>query len=247
MSTWLTRFGAVCVLALALGSARADDLEDVKTRLKIEAQRVEREFAADRAAAYRLVREDGARLREATEKLQGLLSMVRNDTSLERVRRELLVVTLKADLERVRDIAAVRQPAATRPVVAAPGRPPVSGGPALPRAADTGKGRVDDLTAMLDRRRGAVTEKTVARLDKTERFSRSMAGVEESAVPESADATFPKNWEELSKKRSSEVKMTDMERAIVKSLSTPIAVEYAGDKFQDVLDHLRKVTGLPIT
>jgi hypothetical protein len=58
---------------------------------------------------------------------------------------------------------------------------------------------------------------------------------------------FPPNWKELSEKRSDKVKMTEMEQAIMKSLATPINVEYKGEKFQDVLDHLRKVTGLPIT
>lgn len=254
----LKRFGVIFLVMVAVQAVRSDELDDAKLRLKIEAQRIEREFASERSAAFRLVREDGSRLREATEKLQALIALIRNDTSLERARRDLFLATLRVDLDRVRDIADVRRAAPpSRSIAIQPDRrlqgqgidssrmPNVSG---LPRTAnDTGKGRVDDLSALLDRRRGVVTDKTVARLDKSERFSRTIAGIEDSAIPESADTTFPKNWKELTEKRSSEVKMTDMERLIMKGLATPIEVEFRGDKFQDTLDYLRKLTGMPIS
>src|SRR6185369_14059486 len=73
----------VFLAAPVVWAAERDLLDDVKDRLKLEAQRVEKEFADGRAVAYRLVRSDSPRLVEASEKLQTLLVMVRNDTALE--------------------------------------------------------------------------------------------------------------------------------------------------------------------
>src|SRR4051812_10872982 len=92
MSTARRRLPVLLVLSVFLAApvvraADRDLLDDVKERLKIEAQRVEKEFTDGRAAAYRLVRSDSPRLVEATEKLQALLAMVRNDTALEAKRR----------------------------------------------------------------------------------------------------------------------------------------------------------------
>src|SRR5262245_50073786 len=100
------------VVFVATGSTRAGDrdlLDEVRDRQKVEAQRVEKEFAEDRLAAYKLVRSDSPKLAEATEKLHGLLAMIRNDTSLDSKRRAVLIVTLKADLDRVAQIASDRR------------------------------------------------------------------------------------------------------------------------------------------
>jgi len=104
--------GVVCLASLILFPAgvRADDLlNDVKERMAIEAQRVEKEFTDNRLAAYKLVRNDNPQLLEATQKLQGLLALLRADTSLSANRRAVLLVTIKADLDRVKDIAAERR------------------------------------------------------------------------------------------------------------------------------------------
>src|SRR5262245_1457367 len=107
-----TRLAALLLgLGLFVPAVRAekDPLDDVKERLAIEAQRVEKEFTSGRAAAYKLVRSDDPKLADATEKLESLLAMVRNDTALDTKRREVLIVTLKWDLDKVKEIAGERR------------------------------------------------------------------------------------------------------------------------------------------
>src|SRR5207249_4731126 len=86
-----------------------DPLQDARDRMKVEAQRVEKVFAEERAAAYALVRSSNPNVVEATEKLQKLLAMIRKDGSLEPRRRKVLLVTLEWDLEKVKEIAAERR------------------------------------------------------------------------------------------------------------------------------------------
>src|SRR5205085_1363596 len=68
-----------------------------------------------------LVRAADPKLVEATEKLETLLVMVRRDTSLDAKRRQVLIVTLEWDLDKVKEIAGER-------------RRTSSSGPALSRA-----------------------------------------------------------------------------------------------------------------
>ena len=97
--------GLASLMILPRAQAADDLLADTKARVAIEAQRVEKEFTAGRLAAYKLVRNDNPQLVESTQKLQELLSLIRTDTSLDDKRRQVLLVTLKADLDRVSDIA----------------------------------------------------------------------------------------------------------------------------------------------
>jgi hypothetical protein len=236
-------------LALPLVSVSADELEDVKRRRIVEAQRLEDEFTSGRLRAYRLVRSDSAQLREASDLLNRLMVQLQNDTLLSTEKRNLYLRTLKADLVNLRDIAdapraglpAPRPTTGDRPVAT----PPATTRPTLPPS-DTGKDRVGELDRLLKGRREIVQAGRVERMERGERLNRVFEGVEKSATVETLTEKFPENWAELSKKRTT-VKMTDMERQIMKSLQSSIKVEYEGEKFQDVLDHLRKVTGLPIS
>ena len=114
----VTRLLPAMILAMplwgfAVSPLRAEDpLSDVKARLAVEAQRVEKEFAEGRSAAYKLVRSDSPNLVDATEKLQTLLALVRADNALSPKRREVLLVTLKYDLSKVGEIAGERRRAA---------------------------------------------------------------------------------------------------------------------------------------
>ena len=74
-----------------------------------------------------------------------------------------------------------------------------------------------------------------------------MRSVDKSARPDSRDISFPKNWIELSKRRSPEQKITAKEQAILKALNTTISAEFDAAEFSDVLDYLRKATGVNIT
>src|SRR5262245_18254067 len=235
---------------LAVPSVRAEDrdpLPEVRDRMKVEAQRVEKEFADGRSAAYKLVRNDDPKLAEATEKLHTLLAMVRNDNSLEPRRRAVLIVTLKADLDRVRDIADQRRRFTAR-------------SDDLPtRAVRADSGKADDVRRAHGARRVGDEARSIvesrgrgladARMDRgrfNDRFTRALRSVDESAVPETRDMRFPKNWAELSKKRSPEPKLTAKEKAIMKSLGDTLDVEFSNNGFQEVIDYLKKKMGVEI-
>jgi hypothetical protein len=236
------------LVILATGAARAGDaLDDARERKKIEAQRVEKEFADDRAAAYKLVRSENPKPGEATDKLHALLSMVRNDTSLDSKRREVLIVTLKADLDRVTQIASERRRLSVRrdlDLTRALRRDEARGDSA--RRSDSSRGLSDEARSIYESRSRALADARLDRVRTADRYRGVMRWVDESAIPETRDYKLPKNWAELSKKRSAEAKLTAKERAIMKALSTPISVEYDKNSFQEVLEHLRKVTGLEL-
>ncbi len=239
--TWAAGLLALAVMA-APGLLRADPLADASARLKIEAQRVEREFTDTRAAAYRLVRTDSPRLADALEKIDGLLALVGDSRALSDQTRKDYIATLRYDRSKLREIAEERRRASERSA------PPVRTTPSRPTPSDTaGKGRVDDVKSRIDRTKGLVADGRIAKLDNAERRTGVMTGVEKSAKPETADYTFPKNWKELSERRSGAVKMTETERKIMTTLDKQYEVDFERTPYQDVMDYLRKVTGLPIS
>jgi len=254
MSSMLTRLlitGCLCLpLLLPSLSVSADELEDVKSRRMVEAQRLEEEFRTGRLQAYQLVRADRSQLREASELVNRLLVQLQNDTVLSNEKRSLYIRTLKADLANLRDIADAPRGGIAAPRPLGGGDRPSSLGnstnPATRPASDPGKERIAELDRLLKTRREIVQASRVDQLDRAERLNRVFESVEKSASVDTLTEKFPDNWVELSKKRTT-VKMTDTERQILKALQSTLKVEYEGEKFQDVLDHLRKVTGLPLS
>src|SRR5438105_400143 len=99
--------GLLATFALALLSfpVSADSLDDVKARLALEVQRVEKEFTEGRAEAYRLVRAASPNYVDAYVKLRSLQTMLESDTALSLTRRQQLIATIKDDLGRVKTIA----------------------------------------------------------------------------------------------------------------------------------------------
>src|SRR5262245_16205621 len=93
----------------ATARADRDPLPDTRSRLALEAQRVEKRFADDRATAYRLVRADAGKLEEAADILYAVLAMLEKDRSLSSGRRAVLIVTIKADVKRIARIAGDRR------------------------------------------------------------------------------------------------------------------------------------------
>ncbi|MFO0843392.1 MAG: hypothetical protein U0797_13495 [Gemmataceae bacterium] len=240
---------ALAVACLSLAGARAaDDLDNVRDRQKVEAQRLEKEFADDRLAAYKLVRRDDPKLGEASEKLRTLMELVRNDTALDPQRRDVLLVTLKADLDRVRLIANDRERFSARRDEAIVSRGLASASPGAGEAVRVESSRrvTDDARSVIESRARSVTEARADRVRNGDRFNRAMASVADSAVPESRPYTLPKNWAELSRKRSTATKMTAKERGILKALGTTISVEFEKNSLEDVIGFLKRVTDVEI-
>jgi hypothetical protein len=241
---WLPTLLCVAILPTCVFAADKDLLNDVKNRQKIEAQRVEKEFADERASAYQLVRAATPDLNKATEKLRSLLAMVENDTSLDPKRRQVLIVTLKWDLDRVKEIAGQRR--GTQTYTPTPKTVVGRDTPRTDRDDNVGKGRVSDAKAIMDARRAAIKGDTVDRVSKGDRFTRVMRSVDDSAVPESRNYVLPKDWLEKTRKRSTGIKMTAKERAIMTALGKTMGADFSNDKFSEVIDYLKKATGIDI-
>jgi len=234
----------VAILPLGLRADDKDLLESVKDRMKIEAQRVEREFADERAAAYKLVRSDDPKLAEATEKLQDLLATVEKDKSLDARRRQVLIVTLKWDLDKVKEIAAERRKSTTRN-----DSPPSSViRRETPRTTDADRrgSTSKDARSVIESRKNNLSDARNERDKKRDSYSRVARDVDRSAVPETETVKFPRDWVERTRKRGSAVKMTAKERAIMDSLNKTIEVDFAEATFSEVIDFLKKKTGIDI-
>jgi hypothetical protein len=235
---------AVVFVAILSGAGRADDkdlLQSVKDRMKVEAQRVEREFADERAAAYKLVRSDDPKLAQATEKLKAILDVVEKDQSLDAKRRQVLIVTLKWDLDKVKEIAAERRPSRNE------GPPPSVVRRETTRSYDDDRrSATRDAKSVIESRRGSLDSTRSDREGKNDRFNRVMASVDRSAVPETSSVKFPKDWVEKSKRRGSKVKMTAKEQAIMTALNKTIDADFTGYTFSEVVDYLKKRTGIDI-
>jgi hypothetical protein len=250
----LKRFLPAVLLALplvgfgvpALSAADKDPLPDAKARLALEAQRVEKEFKEGRALAYKLVRRDDPQPVESVEKLRELLEMVRADKALESRRRETLIVTLKWDIDNVQKIAGERRKAA-RPSESLPRVLRDDARRSSDTRRDDSRSGSKDIKSIIESRGRSVADARGDRSRGADSHTRVMRSVDDSAVPESRAYVLPKDWAEKSRKRSAAQKLTEKEKAILKALDTPIQVDFDKHPFEDVLDYLRKATGLTIT
>jgi len=229
---------------LPLRAADKDLLDDVKGRMKIEAQRIEKEFAAERSAAYKLVRSESPRLLAATEKLQTLLSMVQADTSLEPKRREVLIVTLKFDLGKVREIADANRRTTTKEIVARASRSDARRA-TEDRVAMERRPASGDARSTIESRGRSIADERNDRRKFNEGYNKTLSSVDKSARPVSDNMTFPRDWVTKSQKRSPAQKLTEKEKAILKALNTTIEADLPDDTtFEEALDWLKKKTGL---
>ncbi len=253
---WLPAVLALAVLAGTQTSLCAFDrdlLRDTRDRMKIEAQRVEKLFAEERAAAYRLVRSDNPKLVEATDKLYALLAVIEKDTSLDSNRRDLLLVTIKADLTRVKNIAGERRRASIDSSYRADRRDehrrPFSE-PRRPRyTGDSSDRRTPyDVARKIVKGYGRdVADSSYERRKKDEAFGRVMKSVDKSATTDGRDYKLPADWRTKMMRRGSDsIKMTAREKAIMAALRTTLDVDFTANTFEEVIDWLRKKSGVEI-
>jgi hypothetical protein len=236
---------ALCVTTLALparsASAQASDpLPEVRERLKIEAQRIEKKVQDGRMRAYRLLRNDPE---EAFDVLKGLIGTLRKDTSLSEERRKSLLTVVERDLGSVRALASVRRVA--EPVAAAAAQVEQRRAPD-PRVAEGAKSAYDTATQRIRQMNRSVAEARDLRDRRGDRTSNALARVDKAAVPAKSDYDLPDDWLEKSKRRSPALKMTEKEKAILEALKKPIKVDYNMETLQSVLDHLSRQMGQEI-
>src|SRR5262245_17114027 len=251
MSPWRVVVFSLSVLLAWAGALPAagegDPLKDAKARMEVEAQKLEKEFADERAAAYKLVRRDDPKLVDALEKVHTLLAAVRADTALKPARRTQLIVTLKWDLDKLREIAGERRRLSKRDDLAARSTREDARKDGAARRAEADKGRVSEAETIVERRRRAMADAREFRSKYADRNTRVMRDLGDSSIPDSRDMTFPKDWAERVKKRSEGIKMTAKEKEILRALGSSMDVEFQSAQFSDVIDFLRKKLKIDIT
>lgn len=229
---------ATAFAGAALAQPR-DPLPEVRERLKIEAQRIEKKVQDDRMRAYRLLRSDPE---EALDLLKGLIGTLRKDTALSEERRKSLVDVVQRDVGNVRALSSVRrnvEPAAAAARID-PRRTPD------PRVAAGGKSAYDTAAQRIQQMNGRVAEARSFRDRRGDRTTNALTGVDKSSVPARSEYDLPDDWKEKSKRRSSAVKLTDKEKAILEALKKPVKIDYNMETFQSVIDHLSRQMGQDI-
>jgi hypothetical protein len=235
---------ALCVTTLPLlaGFALAQErnpLPEVRERLKIEAQRIEKEVQDGRMKAYRLLRNDPD---DAVNVLKGLIGTLRKDTSLPEQRRISLLALVQRDMGNVRALANVRrvsEPAAAAARMEARRAPD-------PRVAEAAKSPFDTATQRIQQLNRSVADARVLRESRGDRTTNALAGVDRASVPSKSDYDLPDDWLEKSKRRSPAHKLTENEKAILEALKKPVKVDYSMETFQSVIDHLSRQMGQDI-
>ena len=145
------------------------------------------------------MRSDSPKLVEATEKLQTLLAMVQADNALAAKRREVLIVTLKYDLSKVREIAGERRRASPPRNRSLAHRPRATFAGATTNAASRIRAAPGkDADSIIESRGRSVADCRVDRSQFSDGFTRVMRSVDKSAMPDGRDITFPKDWVEMS-------------------------------------------------
>jgi len=229
----------VTLLASAAQAQSSDPLPEVRERLRIEAQRIEKEVQDGRMRAYRLLRKDPE---EALDILKGVIGTLRKDTSLTDERRKLLLAVLQRDLGNVRALAHVRrvaEPAAVAERLEQRRAPD-------PRVTEGAKSAYDAAAQRFRQMNGSVAAARDARERRGDRMTSTLAGVDRASLPPRSDYDLPDDWLEKSKRRSPGVKMTDKEKAILEALKKPVRVDYNMETLQSVIDHLSRQMGQEI-
>ncbi len=227
------------LLAASVAAQSRDLLPEVRERLKIEAQRVEKEVQDGRMRAYRLIRSDPE---EANAILKSLIVTLDKDTSLTEVRRKSITTALRRDLDNVRVLGSVRrvgEPAreAARADVRRTPESRTGGGSQTPY--DLANERIRNVT-------GRVADARKIKDSSGDRLTATMTSVDRTSVPAKSDYDLPDDWAEKSKRRSSAAKLTEKEKALLEALKKPVKVDYNRETFQSVIDHLSKQMGQDI-
>jgi hypothetical protein len=93
----------------------------------------------------------------------------------------------------------------------------------------------------------AVADNRFTNQERNRGFLGASRDIERSAAKIVADdIEFPRDWAERIKKRTNGIKMTEKERQIIKALNTLYPAEFNGLPFQEVINYLEKISGVPI-
>jgi hypothetical protein len=265
--------GGVLMAGAASAQAPREDslewFERVRRMNEVAAQKMETDVRDAIATAQRLQGTDPA---AAAARLRDTLAVLEEDTTLPTERRVKLVRQVKerlraAEANRSSDREDSRLAAAARHAEderRAAENQQISRSLATVRSlqrdgrSDEAKRLADELTRRYPNNVAAqaarhnTTANDVAgawRRDTADYNARVAAvsrDINQSALPSYGEVEFPKNWTERTAKRSTGLKLTDKEKAIMRGLSTPVSLDLKDAHFEDVIHQLENAIGQTI-
>lgn len=238
MSTAFRAFGALTALILlgapVLAQTPANDrLEQIKRLNRVAAQKTEVDIRDAVKEAVALIKSDPS---TALEVLEDALHTAETDPALDDAQRASLKKLIAGH---IRDAKAKggKSKSADKPEKK----------PAQPARGqdDEASQRVRDIRERIDRNRDVLKQRREIRGEQRRGLDGVAKDAQESAVPTDQDVKFPKNWKELTEKRTRS-QMTAAEKKLMKALETPIEANFQDAKFEDVIKYLEDKTGISI-
>jgi hypothetical protein len=274
MTTAFGRGVSLALLALSLGLLLTtpltadDDLKEKAARMKIEAQRVEREINDLDAEAFKVSKNNPTK---AVSMIEEGLARLEVDTVLSEEKRAQLKRKLnnslraykgRADDKSIERIAQTDARRAEEERRRAAEEKAGSGLKSVNQLVAAGKidearRQLADLSRQFPTNREIQTRDMVLQRSDTladmrqfhvlrgDRFVGVINDVEKSSIPPEGDYVLPRDWLEKSKRRT-EIKMTEQERAIMKGLNTIFSPDLKETPLSEVIDWLQKAMGVSI-
>jgi hypothetical protein len=251
----------------------SDSLDRVKKQVDVAAQKTEADVRLAVRSTVHLAATDPA---GAAEKLRYVLDNVDNDPNLSDSRRAALrhmiqdrirVLALRDDPARAADdkkalLAGRRRDDVQAPTGEETTKRLMKGIKRLQKegklaesdrqAAELAARKPDSPAAQALQRTTSTANQLAANRDIREGIDRgasdSLRGVDRSAVAGGEDITYPRDWKQRtgSRKSSNYVPLTARERSILKALDSPVSARFENSRFEDVIEYLQTMTGLPI-
>jgi|GEM_PF-619219 len=248
------------------GQEQDDLLNQIRRQEKVAAQKVEADLQDALDAAERLTSANPAKALERFKKIQAVLE---EDTLLLQPRRDAWKRLVKQRIRAVEDAQAkspatekgrqsisARRAEEDRKAAQSEKEKIRKAMEAIQNLQGEGKTAEASRAAgdLANRQPGnnavQATERSAQALDqmatdrrlKKER-ERNMLGafrdIQQSSTPAVGDIEFPKDWKERTKSRSTALKLTDKEKAILKALRTDLTVNFKNTSFTDVQEYLK--------
>jgi len=234
----LTVLVALLAVGLPLGLAAArqqDPLSEAKQRQAVADQQSQKQ--ADEAIDQANELAKRGRSAEALKVIQDALDRVKNNPDLSDAKRDKLTRSL--GYWRRQFDSEAKDPV-TNPGTGTGKRPP-------PPTDPDRKGAYEQATKTLAVRGVNVIDASNLQDERVRRYLGAMKGIDEALLPPIGEYTFPPNWADLSKRHEkSGNTLTQRERELLRELNYSRELEFQGEKLQDVIKYLEKVSGQPI-
>jgi hypothetical protein len=249
----------------------SDSLDRVKKQAEVAAQKTETDIRLAVRSAQRLAATDPA---GAAEKLRQVLDRVDSDTTLSDSRRAALKHMVRdrirvlalgdepagadkkarlADARRDTSDASSEQET-TKRLMEGIKRLQKEGklAESSRQAADLAAQKPDSPAAQALQRTTSTANQLAANRQLRDGIDRgaadSLRGVDRSAAAGDEDITYPRDWKQRTsgRKSSNAVPLTARERSILHALDSEVSLRFQNSRFQDVIEYLETITGLPI-